>query len=491
MSKIIMRLAIALTFNLSFITYNFSCAQTCSPTGACPINDTNSTGGLYPSSTFSTSSSSWTTVSAYMNAGNYTLFDVTSGNTYQWTYCSTYGGLENWNAALSLYDKATGAALCYNDNSGLSGCPNAPFISWKATFTGTVKLLTTISTCSISNSGSAPWSTLVWRDSSGTPSPYLYGIDVSSYQGGSINWTDVKAQGITFAWAKATEGLETNGYAPDADYVYNATHGIAAGVYMGAYHFAHPNDGTTTAEAIAEANYFLSKAKPYITTCQLPPALDYETDVSGSPYNMTSAQQGAWIEAWMNTVKDSTGIMPILYTYGSLAQELPSSLASYCNLWIATENDLNSVTPPATAPPAPSAYDMSVWNPNWTFNQYYDSVIVNGIPPGGVDADVFNGDLAALKTLMGCPNTTGIDQKVLDNAFNMYPNPSSNSFHIDYAGINGEALVNVYDINGKLVLTQNMTGKTIIDASSLNDGIYNVNITNSDGVVNKRLIIAR
>lgn len=91
---------------------------------------------------------------------------------------------------------------------------------------------------------------------------------------------------------------------------------------------------------------------------------------------------------------------------------------------------------------------------------------------------------------MGC-STTGIDQKALDNAYNMYPNPSANIFHIDYSGLNGEAVVNIYDINGKLVLSQEMVGKTIIDAGNLSDGIYNVNIVNSEGVVNKRLIIAK
>ncbi|HEX7412915.1 MAG TPA: alkaline phosphatase family protein, partial [Bacteroidia bacterium] len=87
--------------------------------------------------------------------------------------------------------------------------------------------------------------------------------------------------------------------------------------------------------------------------------------------------------------------------------------------------------------------------------------------------------------------TTGIEQNNLNNAFVIYPNPSSNSFHIDYTGVNGEAVVNVYDINGKVVLNQEMNGKTIIDVSTLSEGIYNINITNSEGVVNKRVVIAR
>ena len=67
----------------------------------------------------------------------------------------------------------------------------------------------------------------------------LFGIDVSSYQG-SITWSSVQAAGISFAWAKATEGL---GY-QDAYFIGNQNDGKAAGVYMGAYHYAHPEANT-------------------------------------------------------------------------------------------------------------------------------------------------------------------------------------------------------------------------------------------------------
>src|SRR5437667_7870862 len=71
------------------------------------------------------------------------------------------------------------------------------------------------------------------------------GIDVSSYQGGSINWTSVKGAGYLFAWAKATEGAGVN----DADYVVNVNNGKTAGVIMGAYHYAHPELNSPATEA--------------------------------------------------------------------------------------------------------------------------------------------------------------------------------------------------------------------------------------------------
>ena len=224
-----------------------------------------------------------------------------------------------------------------------------------------------------------------------TTAQSIIGIDVSSYQG-TINWVQVKAAGVTYAWAKATEGLTVT----DAQYINNATNGVAAGVYMGAYHFAHPDTHTTTAQAIAEANQFLSVAQPYIISCELPPVLDYEVSSS-----LSWTAQTAWIQSWMNTVKTATGITPILYTDGSIASSLGSSLASYCKLWIATDNGSATTIPPSPLPPTPPSSDLGAWNPNWSFNQYSWTTTVSGIS-GQIDADIFNGTLTDLKNLMVC-----------------------------------------------------------------------------------------
>src|SRR4029077_9344909 len=81
------------------------------------------------------------------------------------------------------------------------------------------------------------------------------GIDVSSFQT-TITWSSVQAAGISFAWAKATEGTSYQ----DAYFIGNQNNGKAAGVLMGAYHYAHPELNTPG----VEANYFWSFAGPYI-----------------------------------------------------------------------------------------------------------------------------------------------------------------------------------------------------------------------------------
>src|ERR1035437_8014738 len=194
-----------------------------------------------------------------------------------------------------------------------------------------------------------------------TQAQTILGIDVSSYQS-TVNWTQVKAAGYTFAWAKATEGLTVT----DAQYSNNAVNGPAAGVYMGAYHFAHPDTHTTTADAVSEANHFLSVAQPYIISCELPPALDYEVSTT-----LTQSQQVAWIQAWMNTVHTATGIMPILYTDGSIANSLGTALVGYCKLWIAD--------PDGSPTALPSTTYQGAWYPNYSFKQYSFNGSVTGV----------------------------------------------------------------------------------------------------------------
>src|SRR6478672_5782106 len=64
----------------------------------------------------------------------------------------------------------------------------------------------------------------------------LFGIDVSN-NNGSVNWSSVYGNGARFAFAKATEG----NYFQDAYFNGNMNNGKNAGLKMGAYHFARPD----------------------------------------------------------------------------------------------------------------------------------------------------------------------------------------------------------------------------------------------------------
>ncbi|HXD93811.1 MAG TPA: T9SS type A sorting domain-containing protein [Bacteroidia bacterium] len=85
---------------------------------------------------------------------------------------------------------------------------------------------------------------------------------------------------------------------------------------------------------------------------------------------------------------------------------------------------------------------------------------------------------------------TGILEVTNNNNLNIYPNPTNGSFIIESNSSEKQTL-QVFDINGKLVLSQTINGKTIIDASILSEGVYNISLISNEGVVNKRLVIVR
>ena len=91
-----------------------------------------------------------------------------------------------------------------------------------------------------------------------------------------------------------------------------------------------------------------------------------------------------------------------------------------------------------------------------------------------------------------CLAATGIEQ-IANNSIeiNIYPNPNNGSFVIEPQNTLYNVHCTVYDVNGKVVLTQSINGKTNIDASSLNEGVYNVSLQSNEGVVNKRVVIVR
>ncbi|HEX7412454.1 MAG TPA: T9SS type A sorting domain-containing protein [Bacteroidia bacterium] len=101
-----------------------------------------------------------------------------------------------------------------------------------------------------------------------------------------------------------------------------------------------------------------------------------------------------------------------------------------------------------------------------------------------------NAPLCAAGNSNGCAVATGIEQYSASTNVSIYPNPSNGSFVIE-PNSSTKQTVQVYDVNGKLVLSQTINGKTTIDASILNEGVYNISLISNEGVINKRLVIVR
>jgi sugar lactone lactonase YvrE len=89
------------------------------------------------------------------------------------------------------------------------------------------------------------------------------------------------------------------------------------------------------------------------------------------------------------------------------------------------------------------------------------------------------------------PPLAGINHVAIkNNQLNIYPNPAQNNFTIE-TNANEKQTLQLFDVNGKLVLTQNIIDKTTIDVGNLNAGVYSLNITNSQAVLTKKLVIVK
>lgn len=178
----------------------------------------------------------------------------------------------------------------------------------------------------------------------------MKGIDVSSYQG-NIDWAQVKASGIDFAYIKATEGTALL----DSNFLVNFAKATLAGVKVGAYHYGHPNE-----DPIANANVFINAVKRS-GYGDLPLVLDLE--ITGG---LTTGFD-VWAEKFLEQVKSATNRPVMLYSGEWFTQNYLVSLTSKYPLWIAKYG---------TIPP----------NLKWTVWQQSETGQVPGIQ-GNVDID--------------------------------------------------------------------------------------------------------
>ena len=209
-----------------------------------------------------------------------------------------------------------------------------------------------------------------------TPTPPAFanmteGIDISHWQG-TIDWTKVAASGKRFAYMKASESTTY----VDPTYVSNRQGARAAGLYVGAYHFAQPS--TTIGAATAEADHFVDTAVP--AKGDLLPVLDLER--TGS---LSQAALIDWVKEYLERVYQRTGIRAVIYSSPNfwktyLGDTTWFAANGYDILWVAHWTSVSAPTVPGGA-----------WGGNgWTFWQYTSDGTVPGIS-GRVDLDRYNG----------------------------------------------------------------------------------------------------
>ena len=221
------------------------------------------------------------------------------------------------------------------------------------------------------------------------------GIDVSHYQG-SINWTSVKNGGYKFAFMKATQG---NTYV-DPTFATNINGATAQGVYVGPYHFCDlGTDSTNAQDPVNEANHFLDVIKPYYKSGQyLPPVADVEGFPSFSSTAEAKAFTSAWVQVFSDTIYNSLGVRPIVYSSTSKANSYytPAIMNTH-ELWQARWKGTGTTAPP----PASDTAGWGIWQ-FWQWSDGSDAIALADPVPGisaQCDRDVFYGTLDQLKAL--------------------------------------------------------------------------------------------
>ena len=159
----------------------------------------------------------------------------------------------------------------------------------------------------------------------------MRGVDVHGAKG-PIDWARVRGAGFGFAFLKATEGRTFD----DPRFAFNRRAAKAAGLAVGGYHFARP-DNNSPAE---KAAHFLRIYRP--EPGELLPVLDWEQ----------KPPSAEWAIDFLRIMEDAIGARPILYTYPAFLQQTGSfEMLRRYPLWYASygPNDGNQhpVTPPS------------------------------------------------------------------------------------------------------------------------------------------------
>ena len=207
----------------------------------------------------------------------------------------------------------------------------------------------------------------------------IHGIDVSRYQG-QINWSQVKNDGIDFAFIKvAGRGYGTGLLYYDTYYKENLKNAALAGVKVGAYFFSQ---AISVQEAVEEASMMINALKGY--NISYPVVFDWETSTDyRTNIGLSKATMTAIADTFCSMI-EAAGYKAMVYanTYDFErfdASYLTSKYASWLARYPANYNSNGKRYQAGNALP-PLNYPYQIW-------QYSSTGSVKGIS-GNVDMNV-------------------------------------------------------------------------------------------------------
>lgn len=202
--------------------------------------------------------------------------------------------------------------------------------------------------------------------------PFVYGIDISKFQGKELAILDTKKDSLGFVIAKATEGITYT----DPDFATNWKTIAEKGLVRGSYHFYRSQDAPQ-----AQAEHYLSNISDLRET-DLPPIVDFEEGSLDGSESVQKVQTD--LLKFLQLLEKRVDRMPMIYTdihTGDKYLDGPE-FAKY-PLWIANYRTGNH-------PELPAAWQTS----KWLFWQKSDSYTIRSTQN---DFDIFNGNMEELR----------------------------------------------------------------------------------------------
>ncbi|AUS04543.1 glycoside hydrolase family 25 protein [Pseudotamlana carrageenivorans] len=197
-------------------------------------------------------------------------------------------------------------------------------------------------------------------------SHYLFGIDISHYQG-EIKWHEVKGadQSIEFVFIRSTMGKDGK----DTRYHKNWADAKEHGFIRGAYHYYRPNEDSN-----AQFKNFAETVT--LVDGDFPSILDVE-----EPSKFGDKKLRAGVLNWLKLAEAKYGIKPVVYTGKHFYDTHLKGYIEDYPLWIAAYSGKGRVS-----------------DVNWTFHQFSESVEIPGIDTQ-VDGNSFNLSMEDLKSM--------------------------------------------------------------------------------------------
>lgn len=146
---------------------------------------------------------------------------------------------------------------------------------------------------------------------------------------------------------------------------------------------------------------------------------------------------------------------------------------------------LNNITYMTYAGIGGSPYYWSTWSAtnvgSWTMNSGIGDTLQNGSWFG---CSYMNWSPATPPSLpVSGTNTTSLTENTLN--VNVFPNPMKELLHIN---LEEKATITLRDMNGRVVLTQNHLGTSVLNVAHLNAGMYILEVTSSSGRYTQKVI---